>query len=79
MKYRKKPIVVEANQFLLAATAPIGTRTREDGSVYVKTINGDELTLARGDWVIMEHDGVHAYPCKPDVFISTYEPAMMAD
>lgn len=31
--------------------------------------------LSDGDWIIPESDGEHFYPCKPDVFAVTYEPA----
>ena len=27
-----------------------------------------------GDWILTEGDGSH-YPCKPDIFTATYEPA----
>lgn len=40
---------------------------------YVITIHGDKATLAPGDWIIPESDGVHFYPCKPDIFDATYE------
>lgn len=77
MKFRKRPITVEANQFLKHSEAPIGVRTREDGSSYVVTIQGQEVTVTSGEWIILEtnwHDGTRAYPCAPDVFAATYEP-----
>ena len=40
---------------------------------YVTTIHGQRAYLASGDWVITEVDGVHHYPCKPDIFAATYE------
>lgn len=79
MKYRKKQIVVEANQFGFldnGATAPIGVMTREDGSCFVRTIQNEEVTVRPGEWVILEDppgDGTRAYPCAPDVFARTYE------
>lgn len=54
MKYVKRPIIVEANQFLRHSEAPLGVRGREDGTSYVVTIHGDEIDLAPGDWVILE-------------------------
>lgn len=30
-------------------------------------------TVAPGDWIITEPDGIHHYPCKPDIFENTYE------
>jgi hypothetical protein len=41
---------------------------------YVITIHGQRAYLDPGDWVITEPDGVHHYPCKPDIFAATYEP-----
>ena len=76
MRYRSKPIEIEANQFFHAATAPIGVRVREDGSCYVVTIHGQETEIVPGDWIILENppgDGTRAYPCKPDVFEKRYE------
>jgi len=72
--FRKKPIIVEANQFHHAATSPVGVRTREDGKAYVLTAHNQEVTLEPGDWVIAEPDGRGYYPCKDDIFKATYEP-----
>jgi len=75
--YRSKLVEVEANQYHHPATAPIGVRTREDGSAYVITIHGQETAIEPGDWIILENppgDGTRAYPCKPDVFSRKYEP-----
>ncbi len=76
MKFRSKTVEIEANQFFHGATAPIGVRTREDGSCYVVTVHGQETEIAPGDWIILENppgDGTRAYPCKPDVFERRYE------
>jgi hypothetical protein len=32
------------------------------------------VILEVGDWIIPEPDGIHFYPCKPDIFEATYEP-----
>ena len=39
----------------------------------IQTLEGDHLAR-KGDWIIR---GVHGefYPCKPDIFAKTYEPA----
>jgi hypothetical protein len=42
--------------------------------VTVGTIEGDDMTVTFGDWIITGVKGEH-YPCKPDVFALTYEPA----
>lgn len=39
------------------------------------TVHGQETNVEVGDWIITEPDGIHHYPCKPDIFAETYEPA----
>ncbi len=74
MKYRKKPIVVEAFQFD-GTNDTLGVfRREEDLSPYVVTIHDQCCYVVSGDWIIAEPDGVHFYPCKPDIFEATYEP-----
>jgi hypothetical protein len=85
MKYRKKPVVIEAVQFTgsnfeeLGRFAGqcvfwlndkcLGVRTLEDGP------NGEAKHVAdQGDWIIRGVKGEH-YACKPDIFAMTYEPA----
>ena len=58
MKFRKKPIVIEAYQ------------TKEER--IIQTLEGP-LPAAQGDWIITGIRG-EQYPCKPDVFEKTYEP-----
>ncbi len=60
MKFRKKPIVIEAYQ------------TKEE--LIIQTLEGP-LRAAPGDWIITGVRG-EQYPCKPDVFEKTYEPVM---
>ena len=74
-KYRKMPIVVDAEQFASIDNPPRGVFLDWDNAAYVDTINKHSVPVNLGDWVIMEPDGVHFYPCDPDVFASTYEPA----
>lgn len=57
-KYRKKPIVVEAQ--------------RTDETVVIHTFEGD-MTASPGDYIITGVNG-EKYPCKPDIFARTYEP-----
>ena len=78
-KFRKKPIEIEAEQFL-PGVAPLPFRDKGacclDGDRwFVVTIHGQETTIVEGDWIIPEPDGEHFYPCKPDIFAATYEPA----
>lgn len=77
--FQKKPVVVEAEQFLgSAGPLPFNDRAAivclsSDGRWYVTTIHGQETDIAVGDWIILEPDGRHAYPCKPDIFEARYE------
>ncbi len=59
MKFRKKPIVIEAYQ--------------TDVAVDIATMEGT-MTASPGDWIITGIKG-ERYPCKPDIFEATYEPA----
>lgn len=58
MKFRKKPIVIEAYQ--------------TDKAMIIPTLEGP-LRAAPGDWIITGLRG-EQYPCKPDIFEKTYEP-----
>lgn len=42
---------------------------------FVTTVHEQKAYLAPGDWILPEPDGVHFYPCKPDIFAKTYEMA----
>lgn len=80
-KFRKKPVVIEAVQFRAGeqdgcfAEDVIAGRIRypEDGSMLIKTLEG-EMIARPGDWIIRGVKG-ELYPCKPDIFAATYEPA----
>lgn len=86
MKFRKKPVVVEAVQFLpyrksydeIARLAVNGIRTvqileRDDGlpQLFIDTLEG-QMEAKIGDWIIKGISG-EIYPCKPDIFYATYE------
>ena len=45
---------------------------KSGGELFIKTLEG-KLGARRGDWIIK---GVadEVYPCRPDIFSSTYEP-----
>lgn len=76
-KFRKKPVLVEAEQFWPDKPLPFRDRAvvEYDGDFFVITIHGERANLAPGDWVILEMRGEDcAYPCKPDIFAATYEP-----
>lgn len=78
MKYRKKPVVIDAIQFTgnndheclqfcPAARDPIDIKP----NLIIKTLEGDMLCRI-GDWIIKGVEG-EFYPCKPGIFIATYE------
>lgn len=74
-QFRKKPIVVEAEQFFVAAkTLPFNYDSvcQFDGDKWlISTLEGD-MTISEGDWVIKGVNGEY-YPCKPDIFEKSYE------
>lgn len=78
MKYRKKPVVIDAWRFdgsyeaavpFMAMSDEIGWR--DDGKLSIGTLEGEMLADA-GDWIIKGVKG-ELYPCKPDIFEATYE------
>jgi hypothetical protein len=75
MKYRKRPIVVEAEQWH-SDNRPVnlkrlGLHRRSNGFVYIHTLEG-LMQVSHGDWIITGVKG-EKYPCKPDIFEATYE------
>lgn len=86
MKFRKKPVVVEAEQFLpndesidkVMALASQSSRQVQvtrmpDGqcTMRITTLEG-VMEASIGDWIIRGVQG-EVYPCKPDIFYATYE------
>lgn len=114
-KYRKKPIEIEARQFLGGGAGPNGGPTPHstsathaiyrwierntlgsfdaapviagdlpwpesgvsidprDGRMIIATLEGGHW-VNLGDWIIRGVQG-EFYPCKPDIFVATYEAA----
>lgn len=78
-RYRSKPVEIEAERFFGEGAVPLPFADlglvclHPEGYWYVTTIHGQETKIADGDWIILEPDGEHAYPCKPDIFKATYE------
>lgn len=82
MKFRKRPVVIEAMQlteesknrvFHWITCNCVPDWDEENNSVIViQTLEG-EMTARLGDWVIKGVKG-EFYPCKPDIFQATYEP-----
>ena len=79
MKYRKKPVVIEAEQIIagmqgeLLSQAIVEGKARaiEDDTVLIDTLEGSMIGRP-GDWIIRGIKG-EFYPCKPDIFAATYE------
>jgi hypothetical protein len=44
---------------------------------WIDTLEGGH-NVCPGDWIITGVKGEH-YPCKPDIFAATYEPAIATD
>jgi hypothetical protein len=85
-RFRKKPVVIEAVQIVRSnydailalgagSTAPTIFMGWEADPVYVRvpTLEG-EMRGEQNDWLIRGVQG-ELYPCKPDIFAATYEPA----
>lgn len=92
MKYRKKPIVIEArnseeifryiescandemmNKFIRDADLQYTFyyQTLIVQRMYIITLEG-RMEVTRGDYIIRGVKGEY-YPCKPDIFLETYE------
>lgn len=87
MKYRKKPVVIDAIQFTgsLGSATEITEWTKERSSWHwdnpsklaglhlkIRTLEG-EMRANPGDYIIKGVKG-EFYPCKQDIFTKTYEP-----
>jgi hypothetical protein len=72
MKFRKKPVVVEATQWFKDGDHP-AVEKWNDNEYRIKTLEGAHIVTI-GDWIITGVKGEH-YPCKPDIFELTYEVA----
>ena len=73
-KYRKKPVVIEAEQYLLSGERIDGVcyeLCSQLGKAHIHTLEGI-MVVNIGDWVITGVKG-EKYPCKPDIFEQTYE------
>ena len=79
-KYRKKPVVIEAvhyteyGKLVKGMSNSLSCFTGGNNKPHVHTIHNNQLVnLEVGDWIIPEPDGEHFYPCKPNIFHSTYD------
>jgi hypothetical protein len=80
-RFRKKPVEIEAVQWgggnmgQVAALSRSAKILHSNGLLVIHTIEpcGD-MKANLNDWVIRGVQG-ELYPCKPDIFAATYEPA----
>ena len=101
MRYRKKPVVIEAVRVTAAdynghtwdgspfaeqpaptwlleavkngAIMPVTPGSTDYAEWEIRTLEGT-MRAGPGDWIIKGVKG-ELYPCKPDIFEATYEPA----
>lgn len=86
--FRKKPVVIEAVQWtcpfketppawiILALNSPVGSEgfiNRIVDNLHIHTLEG-VMVASVNDWIIKGVNG-EVYPCKPEIFEKTYEPA----
>lgn len=78
MKYRKKPVEIEAIQYTGTGESfeeidefVNGYLYVEDDKPFIKTLEGN-MFISVNDYVIKGIQG-EFYPCKPDIFEKTYD------
>lgn len=84
MKYRKKPVEIEAVQFIdtperieeitefTGGDLRVNYEDKDNPYIPIETLEGT-MKASVGDYIIKGVKGEY-YPCKPDVFTQTYEP-----
>lgn len=83
MKFRKKPVVINAvlwdgnlttiDPLLALSSTREVSQDLGDPALLIPTLEG-AMRADVGDWIICGVKG-ELYPCKPDIFAATYEPA----
>jgi len=80
MKFRKKPVIIEAEQFIpfesdsghpLSNVVGVFLDLESPTNWSINTLEGKHQVTER-DWIITGIKG-EKYPCKPDIFEKTYE------
>jgi len=87
MKYRKKPVFIDAYQWfprkvtdknhregvgMLYKDVYMESSTEEGRPIFVIDTPEGKYIVSAGDWIITSVKG-EKYPCKPDIFELTYE------
>lgn len=82
-KFRKRPVVITAEQWLVDTTSIKAISTLVDAdkattqlyfkgeTIEIPTLEGIMIAIPN-DWIIKGVKG-ELYPCKPDIFAATYE------
>lgn len=78
-RYRKRPVEIEAvrwdgtnaSEIELWAGEAYETWLPSTEQIEIRTLEGP-LTASKGDWIIRGVKG-EFYPCKPDIFVATYD------
>ena len=84
MKYRKKPVIIEAiqfednsdriieiHEFMGGDTIRVNYEDKDNPYLKIETLEGI-MKASVGDYIIKGING-EFYPCKPDIFEKTYE------
>ena len=84
MKYRKKPVIIEAiqfednsdriieiHEFMGGDTIRVNYEDKDNPYLKIETLEGI-MKASVGDYIIKGVNG-EFYPCKPDIFEKTYE------
>ena len=79
-KFRKRPVVIEAEQFVVWDTKKIPPfitihgvtfPVTKEATIMIPTLEGQHIA-SNLDWIIKGVNG-ELYPCKPNIFEKTYE------
>lgn len=78
-KFIRKPVIVEANQYLggfefVLLPGVCCDPKCVEGGPHVHTSQDFKVRLERSDWVLPESDGKHFYIVKDKLFRDAYEP-----
>ena len=83
MKYRKKPVEIEAVQFIdtpericeiakfVGGYLRVNYEDKDNPYIPIETLEGT-MKASVGDYIIKGVNG-EFYPCKPDIFVKTYD------
>jgi len=84
--FRKKPVVIEAVQFVghnvaevstFMDSSPVYGNKGADEWLLIETLEGT-MRADKNDWIIRGVKG-ELYPCKPDIFTATYDEVGLPD